>query len=73
VSKVLRTLNDDTEDLGHQPGTPEFDKALCALKVHRCKEMHSVHECSECPAFEHCDLVREYLLDLKFPNRRNPG
>ena len=73
MTKVLTTLNDEAEDLGHKPGTPEYDKALIALKVGRCKEMHGVHECSDCPAHDHCELRREYMLDLKFPNRRNPG
>ena len=71
TTKTLSKLHDEAEDLGYTPDTPEFEKALCALKVSRCKELQGVHECKDCKAYEHCDLVREYLLDLRFPTRRN--
>lgn len=71
MTKILTKLQDEAEDLGHTPGTPEFEKALCALKVSRCKEMQGVSECSDCKAYEHCGLVREYMLDIRFPQRRN--
>ena len=71
MTKVLTKLHDEAEDLGYTPGTPEYEKALCALKVARCKEMQGVFQCADCTAFEHCELVREYMLDIRFPTRRN--
>lgn len=70
MNKILRALHDDIEDQGLKPGTPEYERALVAHKVTRCKEMHGVGSCSDCKAFEHCDLVHEFMMDQRFPNRR---
>lgn len=71
MNNILDEITENTEDLGYKPGTPEFDKALCAAKVVRCQELQGVGICSDCRVFDYCDLIREHLLDIKFPSRRN--
>lgn len=70
MTKILQNLEDDVEDRGYKRGTPEFDRALIALKVEQCKDMRGVGSCIDCDAFEHCELIKTHLMDLKYPNRR---
>lgn len=70
TTPALQALEDDLEDLGYKPGTPEYDRALRARKVEHCRDTRGVGSCSVCEAFEHCGLIKEHLMDLKYPNRR---
>lgn len=63
MSKVLDELEFQVEASGHIPGTPEFERRLCAAKVMKCQEMNRVDFCSNCPAFMDCSLVRIHLRD----------
>lgn len=69
-SRVLQSLMDEAEDLGFKPGTPSYEKALCRLKVTRCKQMQGVSECPACVAHDSCTLVQEFYMDIRYPERR---
>ena len=63
--RLLQQLEDELEALGARPGTFAYDKMYRARKVELCKELQRVPSCNECRAFDHCTLVKQYLVDLR--------
>ena len=46
---------------GYVEGTQAFEKRLLHHKVLRCRELQGVGICSACPAYDHCETVKEYM------------
>jgi hypothetical protein len=63
---IFQEILDELEDLKLQQGTPEYDRALCAARVRKCKELRNVDRCPDCSHFEQCDLAKENLVVLKY-------
>lgn len=72
MNKTLHELENFIEDLGYQPGTPAYDRALRAAKVGRCQEMQGVPDCPACDAYEHCELTKLHQIDVRYPLRPAP-
>jgi len=61
MNSVVEELSQALELEGYARGTPEFKQLLRERKVERCRELKRFRVCSECPAFDNCTLLREYL------------
>lgn len=58
---VVEELELALELEGYARGTSQFKQLLRERKVDKCREIKRFRVCSECPAFDHCSLLREYL------------
>lgn len=69
MSKVLKQLNIDLEMEGYKPGSPRFDVELRRRKIDVCKNMRPVDSCWNCEAFDHCELLKTHLRDIRLPKQ----
>lgn len=60
---IVGLLKAKTEMEGHKPGTEEFDRRLRQLKVVRCREFRGLFGCSDCIAYDNCELAKQVLRD----------
>jgi len=58
---VVAELEQLLELEGYAKGTDQFKQLLRERKVDKCREVKRFRVCSECPAFDNCTLLREYL------------
>ncbi len=65
-ARVVRELKTELEHSGLKPGSPEFEEALRARKVDLCKQAQRVDSCWNCRAFDHCQLIKQHLIDLHY-------
>jgi hypothetical protein len=61
--KLLDELEMAVEAEGFAPGSPQFEVALRARKVDKCKELKGYLTCSQCPAVTECSLRLAHLRD----------
>ena len=61
MSATLQVIEYELELAGYRPGTPRYEKALLDRKVECCKQLQSVGVCSECRAYDSCELVKKFL------------
>lgn len=74
MADLLATLREEVELAGFTPGTPQFERALRAKKIERCQAQKGVTECSSCNYFDHCEVAKEHLIDLRYNTpRRKPA
>ena len=57
---------------GFRPGNDEFDNAFLARKVTKCQELHTVSSCQACKYFDHCEMAKAHLINVKYGNKQ-PG
>jgi len=69
VSGILGEFNDTAEIEGLSPGTEPFARRVRQLKVLKCREFRNVFTCSECIAYDECELIKQVLRD----HRGTPG
>lgn len=67
--KIVDQLKDQAEDLGYKVGSVEYEKELRKLKVFKCQDIRGFNECRPCVVFHSCELLREYKMDLYYPDR----
>lgn len=67
--KIVDQLADQAEDLGYKVGSIEYEKELRKLKVFKCQDIRGFSECRPCVAFHSCNLLREYKMDIYYPDR----
>ena len=63
LEEPLSEIAEQAKDEGIEPGSPDFDKRIRQLKVIKCREMRGLYSCSECEAFDYCELVKQVLRD----------
>lgn len=61
--KVVDELEMAVEAEGFTPGTAQFEMALRAWKVDKCKELKGFLACTQCPAVLDCTLRLAHLRD----------
>lgn len=66
MTGVLDQLRIQVELEGYEPGTPQYEAVLRKRKVELCMEMKGFAGCDECPAYDSCQIVKEYLRDLHY-------
>lgn len=70
-TRIIRELRTQLENEGLKPDTPQYDEALRARKVDLCKQGQGVISCWDCAAFDHCNLVKQHLIDLRYGSKGN--
>jgi len=70
---LLKDLENELIAGGLTPGTPEFQFKYLERKVEICKEIRGQYSCFDCPYFEHCDLIKSYLTELKYGTGKAPA
>jgi hypothetical protein len=55
---------------GFKPGNPEFDTAFVARKVTKCQELQQVSSCQLCKYFDHCEMAKAHLINVKYGNKQ---
>jgi len=63
---LLEQLKLDIELEGYAPDTPQFGVMLRQRQVETCVEMKELPSCESCPAYLECEILKEYLRDLRF-------
>jgi len=58
---VIAELESILELEGYARGTTQWNQLLRERKVDKCREIKRFRVCSECPAFDNCTLLREWL------------
>lgn len=66
VRSRIDDLKDELEAAGYRPGTGPFEAELRKRRVELCMYDKNVASCSECPAFDSCELIKSHLRDLRF-------
>lgn len=51
------------EGEGFAPGSPQFEVALRAKKVEKCRELRGLRTCEMCPAVLDCSIRLAHLRD----------
>lgn len=69
-SRVLEELRETLEFEGYVPGTEEFEVRLRERQVWRCRELKGMAGCSNCPAFDWCEIVRAHYRDTLPPQQQ---
>ena len=70
---VLTKLREQAEDEGYEPGTPRYEYRYLELRVERCREMQDVTLCTDCKAFDACQISKDYAQKKAFapPSERS--
>jgi len=50
------------ENEGYTKGTPKFERLMRARRVEACRAAHGC-ACSQCPAYDECELAKAHLSD----------
>ena len=58
---VIAELESILELEGYARGTTQWNQLLRERKVDKCREIKRFRVCSDCPAFDNCTLLREWL------------
>jgi len=69
-SKILDYLKRQTEALGFEPETEDFERKLRELKIEMCLSLRTLSDCGECEAVEFCDLIKLNVLDRRIKHER---
>jgi hypothetical protein len=69
LSRILDELRDEVELEGYEPGTPEFERIFLARRVKKCQEFQLVEHCTQCKAFDYCELAKQHMKNLKYGGR----
>jgi len=69
-TRVLRQLESDLEGEGFKRNTERWDRAMRTRKVALCKQAQAVASCNDCKAFDHCELVKQHLRDMRTPIKK---
>jgi hypothetical protein len=67
---VLTKIKMQVEDEGVPLNSPQFDYRVLELRVERCKEFQSVASCSDCKAYDYCEITKEYELKKRLDTSR---
>lgn len=65
MSFTTDLIEQEVEDAGYKRGTPRFEVRVRALKVLHCRNAKYLDYCSQCVAFDHCEIQKEHVKDLK--------
>lgn len=65
VGLLVAELESALEFEGYTKGSDVFDQKLRERKVEKCREMKRMAVCSECPVYDECDLLKQYLGALR--------
>jgi hypothetical protein len=57
---TLQKLREQAEDEGYEPGTPKYEYRYLELRVERCRELQEVTLCTDCRAFDACQIGKDY-------------
>ena len=60
---IIGQLKAAAKHEGFRPDTPEFDRRMEQMKVTKCREMKGISTCSDCPAYESCEIIKKVLRD----------
>ena len=60
----MERLKLEVELAGYDPETPDFGREVRLRQVQICQDMRGVATCSACSHQEHCDLFRQYYVDM---------
>lgn len=66
MDKDIARVEEDLIREGLKPGTFPFDAELRQRKVELCKTRQGVGTCWECKYFDHCQLIKQHLVDLRY-------
>ncbi len=62
----IRQIEIGLENEGYEPGSFAFEAEKRKRQVGLCKMTREVASCWECKVFDHCELVKQHLRDLRF-------
>lgn len=58
---IIGQLKLQIELEGYKENTPAWERRLDQVKVIRCREIRGHFICSECPHYDHCELVKKVM------------
>lgn len=58
---IIGQLRAGAQTEGHAPGTPEYERRLDQMRVQKCREMRGHPVCSDCDAYDFCELVKRVM------------
>lgn len=68
----LKQIELDLENEGYKPDTFPFKAEKRKRQVELCKATRAVESCWKCSVFDHCELVKHHLRDMRF-HSKDPG
>ena len=72
MSGPIKQIERELEAEGFKPNTFPWEAEKRKRQVELCKTLRQVDSCWNCTAFDHCELVKHHLRDLRFHNK-NPN
>ena len=48
---------------GYAEGSPVFERRVRQLQVTKCRELRGFSTCSECNAFDYCELAKRVMRE----------
>lgn len=65
TSAIIEEIEETVEAEGAAPGTPQFEKRIRQLKVQKCREFRGMFACSDCMAYDDCELIKQVMRDYR--------
>lgn len=65
----IRQIELALETEGYKPGTFPFEAEKRKRQVELCKTTRAVESCWKCNVFDHCELVKHHLRDMRFHSK----
>lgn len=72
MSRYLDDLKDQLLANGYDEGTDAYDREYRRLKVIKCRELRDLPYCSKCVIYMDCELVKQYLRDVRLGEANAP-
>lgn len=73
TTAALREIEKNLELEGLKPGTFIYEAELRRRKVEMCRALKQVESCWKCDYFDHCELIKLHLKDLRYHTKRPDG
>lgn len=61
---IIEEIEQALEFEGFTKGTVPFERKLRERKVEKCRELKRMAVCNECPVYDDCRILKEYLRNL---------
>lgn len=61
---IIAEIEQALEFEGYTKGSATFENKLRERKVEKCRELKRMAVCAECPVYDECRLLKDYLRNL---------
>ena len=73
TTQMLKDIEKNLEIEGLKPGSFIYEAELRRRKVALCQQIKAVDSCWDCNYFDHCPLIKQHLVDLRYHTRKPDG